>query len=101
MTLPLLLPDAPEPRHCDSCGTPVPKGPLVQGYGSGCAKKHGITAPQIARPRADGQAGPTLLDLLNQPPPVESPGHVVCRQRTDAEQEAVRWAQQRRGLSDD
>ena len=100
MTLPLLLPDAPEPRYCDSCGRAVPKGPLVAGLGSGCAREHGLTAPQIARPRDNGQAGPTLLDLLAQRRPVESPGNVVCRQRTDAEDEAVRWALQRRGQAD-
>ena len=98
MTLPL-LPGPPEPREC-LCGTPVPKGPLVQGYGSGCARKHGLTAPSIARPRSDAQDGPTLLDLLNQDAPaVSSPGNVVCRQRTDAEDEAVRVAETRRGLT--
>lgn len=94
MTLPL-LPGPPEPRHCDSCGRAVPKGPLVQGLGSACAREHGITPPPIPRPRSDAQDGPTLLDLLT--PAVSSPGNVVCRQRTDAEHEAVRVAQLRRG----
>ncbi|MEV0214276.1 hypothetical protein [Micromonospora sp. NPDC050695] len=97
MTLPLPL-DIPEPRHCQSCGRPVPKGPLVKGLGSGCAREHGVTAPSIPRPRADGQNGPTLLDLLARPV-IGSPGNVVCRQRTDDEHEAVRTAQQRRGLT--
>lgn len=104
MTLPL-LPGPPEPRHCQSCGRPVPKGRLVAGLGSGCAREHGITAPSIAQPRRHGQDGPTLLDLLNQQPcnvpvMIGSPGSVVCRQRTDAEHEAVRAALQRRGLAD-
>lgn len=98
MTLPLSLPGQPEPRFCQSCGRSVPKGPLVEGLGSGCAREHGITAPPVARPRSDVQGGPTLLDLLNQPPPVQSPGNVVCRQRTHTEHEAVRVAQRRRGL---
>lgn len=96
MTLPL-LPGPPEPRSCQSCGRPVPKGPLVQGLGSGCAREHGVTPPSIARPRSDAQDGPTLLDLLT--PAVGSPGNVVCRQRTDAEDEAVRVAERRRGLT--
>ncbi|MEV1013758.1 MULTISPECIES: hypothetical protein [unclassified Micromonospora] len=104
MTLPL-LPGPPEPRTCQSCGRAVPKGPLVAGLGSGCAREHGITAPSIVRPHHNGQDGPTLLDLLNQqqrkePAVIESPGNVVCRQRTDDEDEAVRAAQRRRGLAD-
>lgn len=100
VTLPL-LPGPPEPRHCQSCGRPVPKGPLVEGLGSGCAREHGITAPSIPRPRTGGQDGPTLFDLLTPPnrkatpvtPPVEQ---AACRQRTHREDTAVHHAQQLR-----
>ncbi len=103
MTLPL-LPGPPEPRHCDSCGRPVPKGPLTAGLGEKCAREHGLTPPSILRPRTDAQDGPTLLDLLTEqqrkePVVIESPGNVVCRQRTDAEHEAVQAAQRRRGAT--
>lgn len=99
MTLPL-LPGPPEPREC-LCGTPVPKGPLIQGYGSGCARKHGITPPTTPRPRSDAQDGPTLLDLLTPPdrkaapvtPPIEQ---AACRQRTHREDTSVHRAQQLR-----
>ncbi len=93
MTLPL-LPGPPEPREC-LCGKPVPKGPLVHGWGSHCARERGLSPAPT--PRTNGQDGPTLLDLLNhRAPAIGSPGNVVCRQRTDAEHEAVRVAQQRR-----
>ncbi len=95
MTLPL-LPGPPEPREC-LCGKPVPKGPLVHGWGSHCARERGLS-PAPA-PRTPGQDGPTLLDLLHRPV-IASPGNVVCRQRTDTEDEAVRQAQRRRGLAD-
>lgn len=99
MTLPLLLPGLPEPRSCQSCGRPVPKGPLVEGLGSGCAREHGITAPSIARPRSDAQGGPTLLDLLEpdrRAPVTETLEHATCRQRTHGEDAAVYRAQLRR-----
>lgn len=104
MTLPL-LPGPPEPRHCDSCGRPVPKGPLVQGLGSGCAREHGITPPSIPRPRSDRQDGPTLLDLLNpttrRPSVTETLEHATCRRRTHGEDMAVHRAQQRRRPDDE
>lgn len=68
MTLPL-LPGASELREC-LCGRPVPKGPLVHGYGSGCARQHGLLPPRRPRvPRMVRQDGPDLLDLLSEPEP--------------------------------
>lgn len=58
MTLPL-LPGAPEPREC-LCGRPVPKGPLVHGWGSSCARQRGFTTPPA--PKSSGQEGPDLFD---------------------------------------
>ena len=99
MTLPL-LPDAP-PAECRNCGHKVPTGRLYDGLGEKCARDSGLLPPATPRVTGhDGQSGPDLLDLLNQRPPGASPGSVVCRQRTDAEHEAVRWAQQRRGQAD-
>ena len=58
-----LLPDVPSPRRC-RCGRPVPKGPLVEGWGSGCAVEHGVTPAPTPRVTTAGQEGESLLDLL-------------------------------------
>ncbi|MET8278255.1 hypothetical protein [Micromonospora sp. NPDC005174] len=103
MTLPL-LPDAP-PAECRNCGHKVPTGRLYDGLGEKCARDVGLLPPATPRVTGyDGQDGPNLLDILNQSHRKEravigSPGDVVCRQRTDDEHEAVRAAQQRRGLT--
>lgn len=102
MTLPL-LPGLAEPREC-RCGTPVPKGPLIHGYGSACAREHGVTPPATPRLRTVGQDGPTLLDLLTPPnrkaTPVTPIEQATCRHRATGEDVAVYRAQQRR-LSDE
>ncbi len=59
-----LLPDTP-PRRCRSCRRPVPKGPLTDGLGSGCAREHGVLPAPTPRITAAGQEGESLLDLLN------------------------------------
>ncbi|MER7167005.1 hypothetical protein ABT336_13185 [Micromonospora sp. NPDC000207] len=62
MTLPL-FPGAPEtPRRFCLCGKPVPTGHLTEGWGSGCARKHGLTPPRIPRPRSEPQDGLSLFD---------------------------------------
>jgi hypothetical protein len=68
VTTPALLP-APvrEPRWCRYCGRPIPVGPVIGGAGSGCARKHGLTAPpapRIPQPGYARQDGPDLLDPL-------------------------------------
>lgn len=101
MTEPL-LPDA-EPTECTCCHRPVPTGRVYgPGLGEKCARRRGVLPPR--RPRVScrmGQGGPDLMDLLNQPerrtmPVIESPGNVVCRQRTYAEHTAVVLAGLRR-----
>lgn len=72
-----------EPRNC-RCGRPVPVGPLVGGWGSGCAVKHGLVqraSPRIRAPIPGTPADdePNLLDLIHadegenpMPPQIES-----------------------------
>lgn len=63
----------------------MPKGPLVQGYGSGCAREYGLLPPPQPRLQRTGQDGPNLLDLLADVTPPHtshvSDGQAECTER--------------------
>ncbi|MFI7073591.1 DUF6221 family protein [Micromonospora sediminicola] len=59
-----LLPQSECPRRCEACGRLVPKGPLRQGLGSGCAREQGVTASSLSRLHPARQEGESLFDLL-------------------------------------
>ena len=66
MTMSLL--PGPAPVYCLDCHRLVEKGPVVNGYGPECARKHGLLparTPRIPAPRSPAEVeGVDLLDLL-------------------------------------
>ena len=69
MSTDALIPGPRRPARCEDCGRPIPKGPVIGGMGSSCARDHGLLPlrrprmPKPVRDAADNQL--SLLELLD------------------------------------